>query len=765
MSLQVWLPLNGNLQNKGLSDISVTNNGATVDNGGKIGKCYSFNNNYIQTNYNFYPGVGDFSISCWFYLTENTGKSYQHICSFKTTAAASAGIAVIYNRRQQKFLWSTANGSTAQEIWSADIFPTSTIYNTWHHIIMVRDSKDIKHGYFYLDGIRRELASIPTILNITTNANTMKIGSCGQLSSSYYWTGKLNDFRIYNHALSIKEAKEISKALVLHYPLNDKYIESTTNLCNGLVAGGRTTVINNTIVNTGANADTYWYIKPKEALVGGATYTVSCYLSGFSSSSTYISWGVCAQSGANSAGSWKCYNGHNEFTFTMPSNLDGSTANIIFDDNGGTRTEIFTISQIQLEKKDHATGYAGIGGIRNSTIVYDCSGYQNNGTIINLFCSNDTIKNQSSTSFDGNTSVIQLGNISSLLQNTFTMNLWFKKSELGSKGYETLFGGPSGFEMDTRAGGSTTLSLYMTSTRRGNAFSPFNFNQWYMVTMVNDGTNELYYINGELKKTIVKKSMPSGNYFIGAWSSATAQNYKGLISDFRLYTTPLSEEDILQLYNTRAQADRNNNFYTEGNFIEEGYNNQIEYFYNFKKGSGSGILSHESDGLHLNGGIWVYHGSSEYISINPSGKTYKYDVVCSIDAGNQFYIGWERYDADKTARSNDACTYIVATKPTSNLVYKHYSGTVNLSTDGVNPCAFIRLRILNKWSGSTTDTNGTAIIHSLSLKEYSTSDVFTPVNISKTGLTKSTEILQINNIDKININRTQQINANNFIQE
>lgn len=42
MSLQIWLPLNKNLQNKGLIPVSVTNNGATIDNNGKIGKCYKF---------------------------------------------------------------------------------------------------------------------------------------------------------------------------------------------------------------------------------------------------------------------------------------------------------------------------------------------------------------------------------------------------------------------------------------------------------------------------------------------------------------------------------------------------------------------------------------------------------------------------------------------------------------------------------------------------------------------------------------------------
>jgi len=45
MALQVWLPLNGNIKNQGLSNITVTNNGATVNDNGKIGKCYSFATN------------------------------------------------------------------------------------------------------------------------------------------------------------------------------------------------------------------------------------------------------------------------------------------------------------------------------------------------------------------------------------------------------------------------------------------------------------------------------------------------------------------------------------------------------------------------------------------------------------------------------------------------------------------------------------------------------------------------------------------------
>ena len=50
MGLQIWLPLNGNLNNQGINKtITITNNGATVDTNGKIGQCYSLNGsgNYI----------------------------------------------------------------------------------------------------------------------------------------------------------------------------------------------------------------------------------------------------------------------------------------------------------------------------------------------------------------------------------------------------------------------------------------------------------------------------------------------------------------------------------------------------------------------------------------------------------------------------------------------------------------------------------------------------------------------------------------------
>ena len=558
MSLQVWLPLNGDLHNQGLADITATNNGATINNNGKIGKCYSFG---TSTSYLTLPKevmtsfTNECSVCFWIkILSWNTSYATYFQAGLGAAPWSNYIFGLLRNSTNSTCCFTISNGSTA----SNTSYQTPTLeLNTWYHIGLCYKTG---HCLIYINGqLYRD--NTTTIIPNFSAITTITIGTCNT-KNSYQTNCLMNDFRIYNHCLSNKEIEEIAKGLILHYKLDDRFCESTTNLCDNLVNGGRTTIVDNVLINTGENSDTYWYIKPKEALVGDATYTVSCYLSGFSSNSTYISWGVCAQSGANSAGSWKCYNGFNEFTFTMPSRLDGSTANIIFDDNGGTRTEIFSISQVQLEKKDHATGYAGPGGSRIATTIYDSSGYDNNGIIIgSLETTTLSPRYKYATHFDGNTACIKIPYNDINPDRIFTVNLWFYKNALGPKKYETLFGGPAGFEMDTRAGAATSLSLYMASTRGSTVYSPLNLNEWIMITMVRDGTNEFYYVNGELKKTIEAKSMPSGQYRIGAWASDTGQNYYGEISDFRIYATALTPEQILELYHTSATIDNMGNAY------------------------------------------------------------------------------------------------------------------------------------------------------------------------------------------------------------
>ena len=85
--------------------------------------------------------------------------------------------------------------------------------------------------------------------------------------------------------------------------------------------------------------------------------------------------------------------------------------------------------------------------------------------------------------------------------------------------------------------------------------------------------------------------------------------------------------------------------------------------------------------------------TSGYVSIFPLGKTYYYDITYSNTAGNQFYIGVEKYDSNKVSGSNSECQYQVSTSLAADHI--RVFGTVDLSTANGNPAAYARLRILN----------------------------------------------------------------------
>ena len=297
MSLRVWLPLNGDLTNNGLSDVIVTNNGATVDNSGKIGKCYylSGSPNFINTGYSTNIGTNDFSIALWIKIPTITTGTYYAICSSKTAGAASVGFGIYWNYSQKKFLWSTADGSGATEIWMATTVD-SIVYDKWIHLVMIRNNSDPKKGYFYINGVRYELASVPAIRNIATAPYTLALGKCW--SNSYYLKAYYNDFRIYDHALSPKEVKLLSQGLVCHYKLSDIY--ATDNLIpNGYGQDGATGWYNSTNFSTSEIPSGHSEIKASFydgnatttyiPISQGTTYTLSAYLKAKGSGNSYPS--------------------------------------------------------------------------------------------------------------------------------------------------------------------------------------------------------------------------------------------------------------------------------------------------------------------------------------------------------------------------------------------------------------------------------------------------------------------------------------------
>lgn len=80
--LTVWLPLNGNLDNQGLSDAAIAANGAIVSTSGKIGECYEFDgsSSISIATVALPPNTPEWSFCCWFCLADTTTTSA--VCLF-----------------------------------------------------------------------------------------------------------------------------------------------------------------------------------------------------------------------------------------------------------------------------------------------------------------------------------------------------------------------------------------------------------------------------------------------------------------------------------------------------------------------------------------------------------------------------------------------------------------------------------------------------------------------------------------------------------
>ena len=246
-------------------------------------------------------------------------------------------------------------------------------------------------------------------------------------------------------------------------------------------------------------------------------------------------------------------------------------------------------------------------------------------------------------------------------------------------------------------------------------------------------------------------------FFVGARNTSNGNPFYGQISDVRAYCTALDADAIRQLYEVGAKVDNKGNLHT----FELSESNNGRELLAVPLTTSYGNRTNIYTNYNANGEITLTGGSSigsNYIKIYPTGSTYYYDFEVSIDANNQVYIGFERFDAAKTSRSNSACVYAIAPKPSTALSHAHYHGTVNIGTafDANTPVDTIAVRILNDWSGA----NGRSMtVHKISLREVST---LQNTKINKYGQVNTTELIEMN--DKFRVHKNGIIETNEIVE-
>lgn len=219
MSLQVWLPLTQNTDNQGLYPIEKTVNikNSFSNNGGKLGRTVQFTSgDYIKISDPIKSTTKEFTIAFWVKFSTVSGT--QTLWAGRSTTGKSVAIHAISNK---------IRFDSSSQVTSGTTF----VANTWYHILCILDSN--KNQKIYVNGVQNNISTNQSVTTDKVNVyGTIGMSSAADVLQTNPFTGWIQDFRIYDNALSIKEIKELAKGLYVHYKFDKDEKSSITSKNN-----------------------------------------------------------------------------------------------------------------------------------------------------------------------------------------------------------------------------------------------------------------------------------------------------------------------------------------------------------------------------------------------------------------------------------------------------------------------------------------------------------------------------------------------------
>lgn len=611
MALQIWLPLNGTTENKGFVG-EITGSNITFTSGGKIGKCLSGGTLTLspeqaaQVNNN-----KEVSIAFWTYINADTGTPAGGFAFYGKTdweALDNRKFCLMQYPNVNTLHYSFENDG-AGSTFLADVVSNALPSYKWTHVAVVYQNPNLR---IYING---ELAKTDSgVSNSSSFAYTVPI-----IASSQRY---LQDFRVYNHALSVKEVKELSKGLVAHYKLTSRenarpnLLPITDPAKHGVGYlirnnGGLVSVDNNVLFNgeptikitpssssvvSGAG-NSYGSRVP---LTAGKQYCYSCYIK----SNIADTWNF------NSLGQFQTTTGsvaHNSDVIYQDSKIPANewvrvyqtfTVNadckfVSYHTNFESTSQIINIAKIKLEEGDYPTPWCPCELDDNNEyeewcydngIEYDVSG---NGydlvKVGSISYSSDSPKYSTClNSVSGSYLKAKLDSDIWLPKDALTVNIWIKPttswaipiscSERGGWNFDDGWGTGVMFSIRIESFGGTFVvatDVPVTSLIDGS---------WHMLTgtfSTSDQTVKIY-VDGVLRGTQSTGTSNKLAYFsnkliIGGEAAEgeipSASDYTGGISDVRIYSTALSAADVQELYKNGASVGKDGKCYSY-EFIE-----------------------------------------------------------------------------------------------------------------------------------------------------------------------------------------------------
>lgn len=584
MSLRLWAPLDGDLRQIGVSNAVLTNDGATVDNSGKIGKCYSFANTHIIVDSTDIQNIlsstsQPFSMACWIYLNSDETDRVIIFGNFDANPFVNWELAA--NCTQRLCAGGTSNYTNRT---NGTVVPKTT----WTHIAVTYNGATTT---FYQNGVSVGSVDGANTLTTKTASSRFYLGSDTRTGATRL-KGKMNDFRFYDHALSAAEVHEIAQGLVLHYKLDGfQGGYGNPNLITGYdtsflsYPNGAVTLFTNQM-NSGAqeivsnipNAEKCLHLHSNGgsnrqyrtiSAISGKSYTIS--VDYYSTSNQAIAL-HCELNGGNyswTAANGQAYNTPGQWT-RLSATYTTLTSNatlyyFVYCSNG---TDCY-VKNFKIEEGVSATNWTPDSTV--ITVIEDSSGYGHHGSIVGspTLLSNSARYSASTYLADGTISRIVTPSLS-FEPHAVTLNIWFRSTNTAPTGSHHMIVDSNAnrqwYEMCVHSTGYFRGGLFVNGARKadnGTSTKCLDGN-WHMLTLSYDGTNVNRYVDGIMEKATAAAfstglSTPTALTIGRDGPNASYAVKESSLSDFRIYCTALFAADILQLYHTSAKIDNKGN--------------------------------------------------------------------------------------------------------------------------------------------------------------------------------------------------------------
>lgn len=618
MGLQIWLPLNGSLENKGLGKIDSIQGTPSYRANGKIGSALELSTR-ITISSSQLANLSTFTLCFWVNVNSSTSLTTNWADIIGFTNISSTGThgtfrcETCYNSTDWKGAhWhdNTVYAMLGSKISGTEVHTKND--DMWYHCVLVCNNKISKISFYTNGELTGEFVHNGGTIN---NTGTFHIGETNHIA------GIINDIRIYDEALSPMQIKLISQGLVAHYLLNNSSIPNSPNLLKKQIKesawslwgygdatrekvtiGGK--VWAHVVQNDTTRYDGYSINEYNNGIIidHNRQYIISFTAKGGNSqpNSEIIVWWHwrSTEGGANITQKSIKVNISDDiprrYSCIIPkytnATYDVNRINIMMGSVKANNEIYFT--DVKFEEGDIATPWIPnqedaeytVLGLDNN-IEYDVSGYCNNGTKYNItdyvF---DSPRYSVATKFNGTNSYINVGR-GGMVKDEITVNVWGYMDDwtkYNSRLISCTEGGGWNFEAPSgkihfAIGTGSTSNTYKNTS--GYTLSELS-SGWHMFTGTYDGLVVKQYIDGVFNTSndAYTTKTPihyhgSNSILIGAEATSSATSvggyyFNGSISDVRIYATALSESDIQSLYKNSAFIDSSGNVYST-EYIEE----------------------------------------------------------------------------------------------------------------------------------------------------------------------------------------------------